>query len=407
VIDPYTLPGDLPVPDDDGASDHLVGAAIPELVLESSEGAVDLCELAHERLVLYVYPATGRPGEPMPAGWDEIPGARGCTPQSCGFRDHAAELAALGARVAGLSAQPLEDQIEFAERNRMPFPVVADPELRLGAALGLPTFEVEGRTLYKRLALVAERGEIVKVFYPVFPPDRNADDVLAWLEAQPLVLSTQEGYDRWAEIYDGDGNPLTALEEPEVDQLVGDVAGLDVADVGCGTGRHALRLAARGANVTAIDFSDGMLARAREKDGAERVRWLVHDLTSLPLPLPDCAFDRVVCALVAEHIADLPAFFAELRRICRPDGRIVVTDMHPALMLKGVQARFHDPVTGRDTRPASEPHLVSDYVNGAGEAGLKLVRIGERTVDERLAASVPRAQKYLGWPLLLWLELEP
>jgi peroxiredoxin len=183
TLDPYTLPEGLPVPEDDGAADHLVGMRIPELVLESSEGPVDLAALARERLVLYVYPQAGRPGRPLPAGWDEIPGARGCTPQSCGFRDHAAELAELGARVAGLSVQPLDDQLEFAERNRMPFPVVADPGRELGAALRLPTFEVEGSTLYKRLALVAERGEIVKVFYPVFPPDRNAEEVLAWLAA--------------------------------------------------------------------------------------------------------------------------------------------------------------------------------------------------------------------------------
>jgi peroxiredoxin len=131
--------------------------------------------------VLYVYPRTGKPGQPMLPGWDEIPGARGCTPQSCAFRDHAAELAAFGARVAGLSAQSLGDQVEFAERNRMPFPVVSDERLELAGALGLPTFEVEGLTLYKRLALVAEKGRIVKVFYPVFPPDRNAEAVLEWL----------------------------------------------------------------------------------------------------------------------------------------------------------------------------------------------------------------------------------
>jgi peroxiredoxin len=128
-----------------------------------------------------IYPRTGRPGVPSPRGWDAIPGARGCTPQSCAFRDHAAELGGLGARVAGLSAQDLEDQIEFAERNHMPFPIVADPELRLGKALGLPTFEVGEFRLYKRLTLIAERGEIVNVFYPVFPPDRNAADVVAWL----------------------------------------------------------------------------------------------------------------------------------------------------------------------------------------------------------------------------------
>ena len=149
--------------------------------LPSSQGPVDLAELARERLVLYVYPRAGRPGREMLPGWDAIPGARGCTPQSCGFRDHAAELAELGARVAGLSVQPLDDQVEFAQRNHMPFPVIADPQRRLGAALALPTLDAGGELLYKRLALVAERGLIVKVFYPVFPPDRNAEEVVTWL----------------------------------------------------------------------------------------------------------------------------------------------------------------------------------------------------------------------------------
>jgi peroxiredoxin len=180
--DPYTLPPDLPVPEDDGAADHLPGTAIPPLVLESSQGPVDVAELCSERGVVYVYPRAGRPGVPLLDGWNEIPGARGCTPQSCAFRDHAAELAALGARVAGVSAQTLDDQIEFAERNHMPFPVMADPELKLRDTLRLPTFETHGLTLYKRLAFVAERGRIVKVFYPVFPPDRNAADVLAYLK---------------------------------------------------------------------------------------------------------------------------------------------------------------------------------------------------------------------------------
>jgi peroxiredoxin len=169
------------VPEDDGACDHLPGLALPDLTLPSSSGPVNLLELARERLVLYVYPRTGRPGQPMLPGWDDIPGARGCTPQSCAFRDHAAELAAMGARVAGLSAQSLDDQVEFAERNRMPFPVVSDERLELAHALGLPTFEVEGSRLYKRVTLVAEQGRIAKVFYPVFPPDRNAQDVLTWL----------------------------------------------------------------------------------------------------------------------------------------------------------------------------------------------------------------------------------
>jgi peroxiredoxin len=126
VVDPYTLPPDLPVPVDDGGADHLPGLSIPSLILPSSLGPVDLSELAAGRLVLYVYPRTGEPGVPLPEGWNEFPGARGCTPQSCGFRDHASELETLGARVAGVSAQPLAAQVEFATRNRMPFPVVSD-----------------------------------------------------------------------------------------------------------------------------------------------------------------------------------------------------------------------------------------------------------------------------------------
>jgi len=183
-LDPYTLPEGLPVPGDDGAADHLMGIDIPWIVLESSRGPVDLGELCATRGVVYAYPRTGRPGVPSPAGWDDIPGARGCTPQSCAFRDHVAELTDLGALVAGVSAQSLDDQIEFAVRNRMPFPVIADPDLRLRDLMGLPTFEVEETVLYRRLAWIAERGRIVKVFHPVFPPDRNVADVIHWLEAR-------------------------------------------------------------------------------------------------------------------------------------------------------------------------------------------------------------------------------
>ena len=180
----YQLPPDLPAPIDDGATDHVVGAEVPQIVLESSAGPVDLAELAARRAVLYVYPATGIPGRPTPDGWDAIPGARGCTPQSCAFRDHAGELAELGARVAGLSAQPLGAQIEFAEREHMPFPVIADPELKLHDALTLPTFEFGGATLYKRVTLVLEARRVSHVFYPVSPPDRNAAEVIDWLRAR-------------------------------------------------------------------------------------------------------------------------------------------------------------------------------------------------------------------------------
>jgi peroxiredoxin len=181
------LPPDLPVPEDDGAADHLEGTPVPGLALASTRGGTaDLAELARRRrLVVYVYPRTGVPGEPSPAGWDDIPGARGCTPQSCAYRDSLAEFERLGAAVVGVSAQDPDEQREFAEREQIPFPLLSDSGLKLAATLGLPTFEVEGRTLYKRLTFVAEAGRIVKVFYPVFPPDRNAVEVLSWLAGSP------------------------------------------------------------------------------------------------------------------------------------------------------------------------------------------------------------------------------
>lgn len=181
----YTrLPPDLPVPVDDGAADHLSGMRLPALVLRSTcGGSVDLAAVAAavETLVLYVYPRTGIPGQPSPDGWDAIPGARGCTPQSCAFRDHHAELRAVGADVLGLSAQPASEQAAFAAREHLPFTLLSDPRLELARALRLPTFAAGGMTLYKRITLVVESGTIAKAFYPVFPPDRNAADVLAWL----------------------------------------------------------------------------------------------------------------------------------------------------------------------------------------------------------------------------------
>jgi peroxiredoxin len=180
----YELPEGLPVPEDDGATDHLLGQMVPQLTLDSSQGPVSMRALSMDLLVLYIYPRTGHPDRPTPADWDAIPGARGCTPQSCGFRDHVEELSDLGAEVAGLSVQSLVDQVEFAERNHIPYPVIADPERKLGAALRLPTFEFEGMTLYKRVTLVVEACAISHVFYPVFPPDRNATDVVAWLSSR-------------------------------------------------------------------------------------------------------------------------------------------------------------------------------------------------------------------------------
>jgi peroxiredoxin len=177
------LPTDLPVPVDDGAADHLTGLALPGVALAATDGTqVDLSRLAG-RTVVYVYPRTGEPGKPSPDGWDAIPGARGCTPQSCGFRDHYGTLTGLGVRqIYGLSTQDSAYQREAVERLHLPFPILSDEDLALTQAMRLPTFEVAGMTLLKRMAWVIDDGIMTKVFYPVFPPDQNAAEVVAWLQ---------------------------------------------------------------------------------------------------------------------------------------------------------------------------------------------------------------------------------
>lgn len=176
-----TLPPDLPPPVADGACDHLPGMAVPALALPATDGTiVDLSTLAG-RTIVYCYPMTGQPGTPLPEGWDMIPGARGCTPQSCSFRDHHGELAALGAAVFGLSTQTTPYQREMAERLHLPFPVLSDAALTFTTALALPTLEVAGMRLIRRLTLVLREGRIEHVFYPVFPPDRSAAETVAWL----------------------------------------------------------------------------------------------------------------------------------------------------------------------------------------------------------------------------------
>ena len=181
----YDLPQDLPVPVDDGACAHLLGMALPNVALPSTTG--DLVNVAQaaasKRTVFFFYPRSGRPDQEPPAGWDHIPGARGCTPQSCAYRDHFADFAGLGVQVYGVSAQDTGYQQEFAARTELPYPLLSDVESRLTSALRLPTFEVEGMKLIKRLTLGTGRGKIEKVIYPVFPPDRNAEEVLAFLRS--------------------------------------------------------------------------------------------------------------------------------------------------------------------------------------------------------------------------------
>jgi peroxiredoxin len=183
--DLFSLPSDLPVPIDDGACEHLTGMSLPSLPLLATDGSLVDLAARPGRSVVYIYPRTGRPDRPLPTGWNEIPGARGCTPQSCAYRDRAAELATLGARVFGLSTQDSAYQQEAVERLHLPFPLLSDERLAFAGALRLPTFSVDDMTLIRRLTLVIRDGEIETVFYPVFPPDADAEHVAAWLREHP------------------------------------------------------------------------------------------------------------------------------------------------------------------------------------------------------------------------------
>ena len=218
------------------------------------------------------------------------------------------------------------------------------------------------------------------------------------------LAGVRAGYDRWAEVYDHDANPLPALEEPHVREALGDVRGRDVLDLGCGTGRHTAWLAEAGARVTAVDFSAGMLEEARRKVPSGSVRFIVHDLHQ-PLPLGDATFDAVVSGLVLEHLRDLHAFFTEARRVLRPAGRAVFSAMHPAMFLRSSQARFTDPDSGERVQPGSLPHRLGDFVMAVLGANFALHGIGEYAPDTDFARRYPRAERYVGWPMLVVLDL--
>ncbi len=176
------LPANLPTPIDDGAADHLESASLPDVSFSATNDETLSVRSLTGLVIIYVYPMTGRPDRALPENWDETPGARGCTPQSCSFRDHYTELQKYQTNVYGLSAQSTEYQREAKERLQLPFELLSDSNLTLKESLNLPTFEAAGMTLYKRITLIVRDGIIEKVFYPVFPPDRNVDDVLEWLQ---------------------------------------------------------------------------------------------------------------------------------------------------------------------------------------------------------------------------------
>ena len=182
--DPYLLPQDLPVPVDDGACLHLPGMKVPSISLRSTSGRDVNLASASSGQVVFFYPETGKPGTQIPTIWNEIPGARGCTPQSCSFRDRYREFRELGFEVFGVSAQSLDEQKEFAKRNNLPYELLNDSDFRLTNELRLPTFKFKSKTFIKRLALVIRRGRIEKVFYPIFPPEKNAEVVLEYLRGK-------------------------------------------------------------------------------------------------------------------------------------------------------------------------------------------------------------------------------
>lgn len=223
----------------------------------------------------------------------------------------------------------------------------------------------------------------------------------------PLFLSTQQGYDRWSEIYDVDHNPLLPLEEPEVQRLLGppaELMGRTLLDVGCGTGRHTLRCAAAGAQVTALDFSAGMLKQAQSKEGAQSIRFIAHDLTQ-PLPLADHSFELALCCLVLDHIPKPQALLSEIRRVLVPGGVLVLSLMHPALLIRGVEARFTQPDSGQKICPKSYPHRSCDYVMAILGAGLTIEAMSEHSMTAEIVAQLPRAERYLGWPMVLMFRL--
>lgn len=219
---------------------------------------------------------------------------------------------------------------------------------------------------------------------------------------ESVHLSVNEGYNRWAAFYDQDDIPLNLLEEAVVDTALGEVKNLKIVDLACGTGRQTIRLANKGASVIGVDQSEGMLEKAQQKNSDA---FFMHANLEEEFPFPDAAFDRVVSFLALEHITNLKFFFTECKRVCKPDGFIYFTAMHPAMLLKGVQARFTDAETGKKIYPKGFPHKISDYVNAIAQSGLKLVEMTEHATDE--THNSERANKYMGWPLLLTLKCLP
>jgi malonyl-CoA O-methyltransferase len=271
--------------------------------------------------------------------------------------------------------------------------VCAHPDLDMIRCFSLATRDAHG--LYEKFGFTRlnDPGRIMQRLRPPMYKPRTDE-----------LSAVRTGYDRWAAVYDHDRNPLSAMEEDYVKQAAGNVRGLTVLDLGCGTGRHALWLADSGADVVALDFSESMLAEAQRKAPGKSIRFVVHDLHER-LPFEDRSFDSVISGLVLEHVRDLRSFFQEIWRVTRPRGRVIVSAMHPAMFLRGSQARFTDPDSGEIVQPGSLPHKFGDITMAALNAGLTVQGIDEYAPDASFAAQYPRAEKYIGWPMLLVMRM--
>lgn len=215
-----------------------------------------------------------------------------------------------------------------------------------------------------------------------------------------IELPTAEGYDRWSSIYETNGNPLMVLDEREFDRFLQQVSPGDrFVDLGCGTGRHTLRLGQAGARVTGVDGSEGMLALARQKE-PPNTEFVIHDFSNA-LPFPDKSFDGAISTLVLEHIPDLLFFFREIHRVTKANPLVYLTAMHPAMLLKSNQANFTDPETGVEIRPKGYPYEMADFVQNLNAANWKIDKMEEFSVPEDLASQLPKANKYLNWPMLV------
>jgi malonyl-CoA O-methyltransferase len=214
-------------------------------------------------------------------------------------------------------------------------------------------------------------------------------------------ISTRQGYDAWSAFYDADDNPLIAVEEPVLAPLLGSLGGRSVLELACGTGRHTCTMERAGAQVVAVDFSEGMIRHAREKTSVPLLRADLRDR----LPFQDCAFDAIVCALALDHVANPVALLNEAHRVARNGGFMLISVMHPAMNLLGVQARFNDPATGQKIVIESASNTISDYVNASIRAGWRIEQMSEHVVSGELADRMPRARRYVNWPILLVMTL--